>query len=298
MLIMARTVEQIERDLANLRQAVRAIALDFQKNYGHYSKQLGQAVRQQLILASYHLCTQGYPERFLKLPLNQRQELQQSLLQLARQTQTSLATQAQDAAVETQEPELMGKEPSAESSLVLEVADPGLMTEESKAEGGTGVEPNAPRLRIEQIETPQQLSDWLETREEAIAETLHGVSQSANRLLQRADVLPGKLPEPILDIAAKSGLATEATAGVPNLLNLLVEIESDEDEQTPSVTHIMAIKLRLSEIEFADANLSAMRMNLRELLARLSQLKREYHKRQQELAIAQAEAAWRSSWYE
>jgi Spy/CpxP family protein refolding chaperone len=297
---MARTVEQIERDLASLRQAVGAIALDFQKNYARYCEQLGQAVRQQLILASYHLCTQGYPERFLKLSLNQRQELQQGLLKLARQTQSRLATQSQDDELETAEPKLTDETNSLENFLVLDDTDQVLITELSNANQGLDDDRDTPRLQIEQVETPQQLSDWLEQCEEAIAETLQEVSQGANRLLQRADVLPGKLPEPILDVAAKSGLATEATSGIPNLLNLLVEIESDEDEDepAPSVTHIMAIKLRLSEIEFVDANLSAMRMNLRELLARLSQLKREYQKRQQELAIAQAEAAWRSSWYE
>lgn len=295
---MARTVEQIERDLANLRQAVRAIASDLQKSYTRYSEQLGQAVRQQLILACYHLCTQGYPERFLKLSLSQRQELQQSLLQAARQAQVSLVEQFQNKGSESTDAPVTDEAFTLDTSPAVADNEPALPLELGDEDAEVDNDPPAVRLPIESIETPQQLSDWLEHHEDAIADKLHDVSQSANRLLQRANVLPGKLPEPILDVAAKSGLATEATSSIPNLLNLLVEIESDEDEQTPSVTHIMAIKLRLSEIEFADANLSALRMSLRELMARLNQLKREYHKRQQELAIAQAEAAWRSSWYE
>ncbi len=61
---MVGSVERIEQELASLDQATRAIADEFYNAYSSYLKVLGQAVRQQLILASYHVCTQGYPEAF------------------------------------------------------------------------------------------------------------------------------------------------------------------------------------------------------------------------------------------
>ncbi|MDP5338264.1 MAG: hypothetical protein NWQ28_06775, partial [Nodularia sp. (in: cyanobacteria)] len=76
---MARAIELIERDIAALQEAIRAIAAELHNAYASYLTTLGQAVRKQLILASYHLCTQGYPENFLKLSLNQRQKLQQGI---------------------------------------------------------------------------------------------------------------------------------------------------------------------------------------------------------------------------
>ncbi len=76
------TVEQIERDIAALEAAVKVIAAELLSIYKSYLTTLGQAVRQQLILASYHLCTQGYPEPFLRLSFSARQQLQQAIRKL------------------------------------------------------------------------------------------------------------------------------------------------------------------------------------------------------------------------
>ena len=82
---MARAIELIERDIAALQAAIRAIATELYNAYASYLTTLGQALRKQLILASYHLCTQGYPENFLKLSLNQRQQLQQAIRNLGQE---------------------------------------------------------------------------------------------------------------------------------------------------------------------------------------------------------------------
>jgi len=42
----------------------------------------------------------------------------------------------------------------------------------------------------------------------------------------------------------------------------------------------------------------ANRNQIRQLSSRLSTLRREYHKKQRERTIAEAEAAWRISWFE
>jgi hypothetical protein len=64
------------------------------------------------------------------------------------------------------------------------------------------------------------------------------------------------------------------------------------------VTQLIAIQLRLSEIEFADTNVRTARNQVRQLESKLASLGREYHKRQRERTIAEAEAAWRASWFD
>lgn len=83
----------------------------------------------------------------------------------------------------------------------------------------------------------------------------------------------------------------------PNVLNVVVEIES-EQKKGEGLTQIMAVNLRLTEIEFADSQVSVARKQLRILHGQLQKLRRDYFKKQRELAVAQAEAAWRASWFD
>lgn len=61
---MVGAIERIAQEIAALDKATSAIADELYGGYSTYLTVLGQAVRQQLILASYHVCTQGYPESF------------------------------------------------------------------------------------------------------------------------------------------------------------------------------------------------------------------------------------------
>ncbi|MBD3561999.1 hypothetical protein H6S82_24585, partial [Planktothrix sp. FACHB-1355] len=87
---MARAIEKIEQDIAALEEATSAIAQDFYNTYERYLKGLGQAMRQQLILATYHLCTQAYPQAFLSLSFSQRQQLQKAIRKLAENAKQQL----------------------------------------------------------------------------------------------------------------------------------------------------------------------------------------------------------------
>lgn len=369
---MAGAVERIEQDLAAMDEKVRAIAQEFHDTYHQYLTNLGQSVRQQLILASYHICTKGYPERFLKLSFSQRQNLQQSLQKLVQQAQAQLIelievayqdvasaddldedevesdaeesnTEESDAeesdqikatdtpdnaqalasecqAPEFQAPEFQALEPQTSESQPLESQPSGFESPElslgqalveqiefqayAPPDSSLASEEESPIAEekklvatIDVLDSPEAVAYWEERIEEGIVEMLQTLSHAANRLLQKASILPNKLPEPVLEVAAKAGLSTETVSGPPNLLNLLVETE-DDDEEESAVTHIIAIQLRLSEIEFSDATLSTWRSKIRSLLARLVQLGRQYQKKQRERAIAEAEAAWRSSWFE
>jgi hypothetical protein len=411
---MVRTVERIEQELAVLDRSLETIAQEFRDTYSQYLTALGQSVRQQLILAAYYLCTQGYPERFLNLSLSQRQQLQQSLRQLAQQSQQQflemlngsqwieeesprrsmsasalfelsklalsesnlngnadivfLETDLSDeelaamdlsatdlSATDLSGSELLDDSPnsnpsednspeatsapesnstsqpdrqafnaeatnpeapdpqSAEVPTVAEIFQESVpsqpeealtsenQTQESQTqESQTQLEqaqPETVQPQEPQQPHPKLLARWQERLEEKIVEELQSLSHSVNRLLQQAEILPGRLPEPVLEVAARADLASETAASPPNLLNLVIETETEEPKES-TMTQLMAIRLRLSEIEFSDSATMAWRSKVRELLAKLNKLGREYQKKQKERSIAEAEAAWRSSWYE
>lgn len=305
---MARAVEQIERDIAALEEALSAIAAELRSAYADYLTALGQAVRQQLILASYHLCTQGCPEAFLSLSFSQRQQLQQIIQKLGQQASDQLL-----AYTRTEEERLVrggdGEQRSfspaggtpVEALLVDREAEGNVHTDNlSEQSSPAPSAPSAPPvIEAPHPSNPEELATWQQNLEQAIANTLKTVSRDANRLLQQAGILPKKLPEPLLEAAANSLEASvEATAGPPNLLNLLIETESDQESEDSTVTNIIAINLRLSEIEFADATVRAGRNQIRNLLVKASKLGQQYHKKQRERKVAEAEAAWRTSWFE
>jgi hypothetical protein len=271
---MARAIERIERDIAGIKEAIRAIAVELQTAYASYLNTLGLAVRKQLILASYHLCTQGYPENFLNLSLNQRQQLQQAIRKL-------------------------GQVAGEELLICVKSEEVGGDEEDEEDEGDEGDEGLNSPLSPD-TSNPIELAKWQQNLEEVTQEILKKLSHDANLLLQKAGVLPKKLPEPIL--AAAAAAASEASGevmpGPPNLLNLVIEIENEQQSEDSGLTQIMAINLRLGEIEFADVTLSSERRQIRSILVQLNKLGREYQKKHRERAIAEAEAAWRASWFE
>ncbi|MEH2052265.1 hypothetical protein [Nostoc sp.] len=271
---MARAIERIEQDIAALKETIRAIAVELKTAYASYLATLGLAVRKQLILASYHLCTQGYPENFLHLSLNQRQQLQQAIRKLGQ-----LAAEQLLIYIKSEETGGDEENVTSSSSVTLDKSIP---------------EPLAP-----DTSNPIELATWQQKLEEVTQEILKKLSHDANLLLQKAGVLPKKLPEPILAAAAAASEASaEVMPGPPNLLNLVIEIENEQQLEDSGLTQIMAINLRLGEIEFADVTLSSERRQIRNILVQLNKLGREYQKKHRERAIAEAEAAWRSSWFE
>ncbi len=273
---MARAIERIERDIAALKEAIGAIAIELQTAYASYLATLGLAMEKQLILATYHLCTQGYPENFLDLSLNQRQQLQQAIRKLGQVAGEQLVT-----CITSEEGE--GDE-----------GDKGDEGDEGDEEENTFLLPLSPDTF-----SPIELAKWQQNLEEVNQEILKKVSHDANLLLQKAGILPKKLPEPILAAAAAASEASaEVMPGPPNLLNLIIEIENEQQSEDSGLTQIMAINLRLGEIEFADPTLSSERRQIRGILVQLNKLEREYQKKLRERAVAEAEAAWRASWFD
>jgi hypothetical protein len=304
---MARAVDRIEQDLAALEESIALLAAEFRSTYSQYLNLLGQAVRQQLILAGYQVCTQGYPKSFLGLSFNQRQELQQSLRQLGGKVKEELLSHLEGAnnSDTTDEPEPEPEELPIDNDQSEELTEEPLVeiseVEASDLEDSDALLDTA-NLNPEDTKEPpsqlEQLAKWQERLENEIAKTLQKISLQANRLLHKSGIIPNKLPTAVLEAAAKVEASGESALGSPNLLNLLMETESEEDSDNSTLTRIVAINLRLSEIEFADPSLLALRNQIRNLSTKRRKLQQEYHKRQRERSVAQAEAAWRSSWFE
>lgn len=301
---MARAIERIEQDLVAIDEAIAQLRVDLHRSYSQYLQLLGQAVRRQLIMASYQVCTHGYPEAFLSLSFSQREKLQQSILQLTKRTQEQLlshleesknltTTEPTDSTEQASEPlPVESEQPEQPQDVTQEHLSPVEQPERSEAKETAAITKKEPSK-------PEQLLQWQEQVEEAIAKTLQTLSLDTNRLLQKTGIIPTKLPAAVLEAAAKADSSTESiTAGSPNLLNLLMETESEDESEDSTLTRIVAINLRLSEIEFADPTLSAARTQIRNLAAKGNTLQREYQKRQRERSVARAEAAWRASWFE
>lgn len=302
---MARAVERIEQDLTALEEAIALLARELYSTYSQYLTLLGQAACKQLVLASYQVCTHGYPESFLSLSFNQRQKLQQSLRQLGRKAQEQLLSHLEQSKKSSETEVTDTVEPTIEEMSVHseqpQQTPQEQLPESLESTGASNPPPEASQtvgMTINLPTKPDQLLQWQEQLEEAIAQTLQTLSLETNRLLQQAGIIPDKLPAAVLEAATKVEASAESTTGnSPNLLNLLMETDSDDDEES-TLTRIIAINLRLSEAEFADPSLSAGRNQIRKLSARVSTVQRDYHKKQREQAVAKAEAAWRSSWFE
>lgn len=283
------SVERVKQDIAALHQTAEKLAADLQQTYLEYLKSLGQALRQQLILSGYHVCTQGYPTQFLRLSLSQRQDLQQSLQSLAKQAQLRLNALLQQSLTRS----------TAEFTPSANSADAEFTPSESLAPGETNPTPMAAETF-----TIAALVEWQDALEAAIAHEVRAASLKANRLLQQAGILPNKLPE---FLKATSNIdANQMEAISKNMLEMLMDAQGEseqdpEDEQDAAISivvQLVAVHLKLSEVEFSDGATTVLRNRLRGLTSRLKTLHQTQRKKERELAIAEAEEAWRASWFE
>jgi hypothetical protein len=316
--------ERIEQDLAALEESLTAFNLEFRNTYESYLTALGQAVRQQLVLASYHLCTQVMPDAFLKLSFNERQKMQHSVRLLAAISQEKLRTLGtQEEVAEEVEEDLEEEveedleEDDDEIEEYDEMAEYENRQEDENIDGDRDIEEQEDSIIHYQFpdqfpaqkhelptNSPETLARWQRNLEKAIFNIIKLLSRDTNRLLQQSGILPNQLPEQVLEAAYQAESSGESVAGPPNLLNIIIETGTSSPSESlgkrrgTTAIQITAIKLRLSEIEFADAATSAGRQQIRNLSTRLNALGRDYQKKQRELAVVEAESAWRSSWIE
>lgn len=326
---MARGLEQIRKDLETLEQSTLQLNEELYSLYAKYLEMLGAAIRQQLVMAAYHLCTQTYPEAFLALSVSQREKLQIALQQLGDQAQSQLKALIQSADDASSDSEATATEIGRSTAASEDTASEDtatLNTFTDAAMSRTGDDDAAPvgqttpdGTMAASATSPLVLARRHVLLERQIRALLQTLSNTANYLLKQADILPD-LPEAVLT-AVSEAEGGDGGPATPNLLNVLVEMgrdrgysadpedednerdEDDEDDGKPdlgesdrSMTHLMAINLRLADIEFTDKQTALWRSKIQAALARLKKLSSHYQKAQREKAQAEAEAAWRATW--
>ena len=292
---MARSIEQVGQDLHHLQAASSKLGTELTAAYKSYFSTLAPTLKQQSIQSCYHLCTTCYPEAFLKLNYNQRSQLLKTLQRVISNVIADLVMHIDSSANNNDD------EPTGELT-------------------------STPIMPIDWFATPASLSTWHQNLEAEINHSLKEISYKVNLLLQQARVIPPNIPKPILEASAQADRQGESTVNIPNLLSILIEqdleeqqlddpsvertimtngidrsgsisIDSERDD-FPQILQIHSLYLRLAEIEFSDANVLRLRKNIDRLVDKIKVLRREYLHKQQELQIAEAESAWRNSWFE
>ncbi|MCY7406451.1 MAG: hypothetical protein LH631_03480 [Alkalinema sp. CAN_BIN05] len=87
---MTGLVEQLTQKLASLDRQTDELKAKLDLTYDSYLNVLQRVLRQQVLLACYHICTEGYPEEFVKLSMTQRHGLQTRLKTIAKDTGSAL----------------------------------------------------------------------------------------------------------------------------------------------------------------------------------------------------------------
>ncbi|WP_071518176.1 hypothetical protein [Geitlerinema sp. PCC 9228] len=308
---MAGAIEKIEQDLAKMDEKVAQLREETHKVYNSYLEILGNAVRQQLVLAAYQICTHTYPDRFLNLSVSEREKLQKFLRQVAARTQEEIASLLENlpAASEIPASEWQNEaaaETETETDSHQDTASENDKQQATSSPNGEAMEwgdTQSTDLRSQLLgEDPvHPFAKWLEMVESAISNVLHNSSYQANHVLKEAGVLMPELPDPLLEMAVHSS-ANADTSGPPNVIRLYVQAEappeSQESQKKSEPVPITVIALHLGELEFAEPQVMAQRNQLRQLISQFSQLKQAYEQKQQEWLVATAEANWRAIWFE
>lgn len=293
---MTGRLHHLKQELAALEEKTTQFAEALRNHYQTYLNSLSQSVYKQLILASYQICTQKYPQEFINLSFNQREKLQNEIKIIGKTAEVKLLEllnkkhkRNKEESINLLEEMLLGIEPS---ETVDEAEVEEIMLENSES--------------FSNIKNPDDLIDWTKHIEKGMTQVLDQLSMELNHHLQKFKILPNQLPKQVLDMAVQAEESEHTAGGQQNLLDVLIEAETkgnnseniEEKIVHTKVTKLVAIHLRLPEIEFAEPTLSLQRKQIRHSLEQINQLKKQYHKKHKECAIAEAETAWRSSWYE
>jgi hypothetical protein len=280
---MAKPIEQVEQDLTQLSAASSQLGRELMAAYQSYFLIFASTLKKQSIQGCYYLCTTCYPEPFLKLNYTQRSQLLKTLQRV------------------------IG---NVIGDLVIHL-NPDCRTNSNNDDEPTGELTASPVMPINWFATPTSLSNWQQNLEEELNHSLKEISYKVNLLLQQAQVMPASIPKPILEASDQADRQGESTANIPNILSVLIEQDINEKElqledldgldelsDSPQIVQIYGLYLRLIEIEFSDVTVLSLRKNISQLINKTKVLRREYLQKQQELKIAQAESAWRNSWFE
>jgi hypothetical protein len=158
---MSRSLTGIEEKITKIETDTTEFFQEFEHFYRQYLKLLSYCIEQQLILAAHHICTEIYPDAFLRLTFNQRQRLQDRLRKLGREFEADLFVFLKNQAELLIEPEESAENLSSE------------MTETEENE-------SPPKTVPLNTANPDELLHWSRGVEYGVRETLEKISKEAN----------------------------------------------------------------------------------------------------------------------
>jgi len=132
---MTGLVEQLTQKLASLDRQTDELKAKLDLTYDSYLNVLQRVLRQQVLLACYHICTEGYPEEFVKLSMTQRYDLQKQIKTIAKDIGSVLTTLLTDP-----------PPPPVQAPSFFSMTPDRFMADEDLADGGTftmGLDPSA-----------------------------------------------------------------------------------------------------------------------------------------------------------
>lgn len=291
---MSKSIQKLRDDLTVLNTKIQDLATNLDDLYKNYFQNLSSIVHRQLVLATYQICTQKYPDSFLRLSYQERIKLQEKIKAL----DTIFIQDFLDSLKSIQFPNNQFIQDFYTN--IIEFFSSSIITENNEQENSINKseiqENNSENLSISVGLNPDDLIKFQIDIEDCLEECLTNLSHRTNKYLQNAGILPDTIPSKILEMALQGEENTSVVSGSPNLLSLL--IEKEDKSESFNITPIIAICLRLTEIEFNHSGLNLIRQKISNLLQKLDTLDEEYQKITRQYAIAQAESAWRSSWSE
>lgn len=89
---MGATLEQLHHDMSQLRTKTAEVGQELRQVLTEYFAVLSRSVQRQVVLSSFYLCTEVYPDAFLERSVFERETLQQKIRQAGREMVDSLAT--------------------------------------------------------------------------------------------------------------------------------------------------------------------------------------------------------------
>jgi hypothetical protein len=288
---MSKSIKQLSNDLTILNEKIKDLATNLQDLYYHYFENLSSVVKRQLTVATYQICTQKYPTAFLDLSYQKRYDLQQKIKGLKTVFQEDLFKALSSITLNNNQviQEFYSK-------IIKAITEEGISPQENLSDGEITEDSETNSVKEEELDSQDLIKLQLDI-EDCLEECLTNISHRANKCLQEAHILPDKIPSKIIEMALQAEENTSLVSGAPNLLSLLIERE-DKSDNNIDITPIVAVCLRLTEIEFNDPSLNVIRQKINTFLKQLDEVDNEYQKKRQKYSIALAESAWRSSWNE
>ncbi len=289
---MSKSIKQLRNDLTTLSAEVHNLANQLKEAYDQYLTNFVEAVGRQLIVASYQICTQRYPESFLSLSYNTRVKLQENLKNIGNLFKAQLGKAISEIEIDNQE-----------LNKSFQIIFIKLGNQEIEAQIDTDIQ-QEDSTEIDnshnefEFLNPEELLQLHLDLENCLEDSLNELSRLGNNYLQQAAILPRQIPAKILEMALQSEESSAITNSPPNLLNLLIEKENPASKDDKNIMPITAICLRVSEIEFAETSLNNYRNKIRNIMSKVEQITEIFLRKKREYAIAEAESAWRASWYE